>query len=142
MHDLVAGRPRIDLDLEERLQQAALAAMDEGLVAVAHDCAEDGLAVALAEMCLAGDVGLDASGLEIGGRVDGALFGEAPSRILVAVPASSGQRLAEIAASRDVPVVHIGRLGGRRFVLGAHIDLALTELAHAYGGGLERALGG
>jgi len=142
MHDLVAGRPRIDLDLEARLQQAALAAMDEGLVAAAHDCAEGGLAVALAELCLAADVGLDASGLELAGRVDAALFGEAPSRLVVAVAASAGQRLAEIAAAHDVPIVRIGTLGGRRLALGGQVDLPLAEVAQAYGGGLERALGG
>jgi phosphoribosylformylglycinamidine synthase len=142
MHDLVAGRPRIDLDFEERLQRAALAAMDEGLVAAAHDCAEGGLAVTLAEMCLAADVGLDAAGLELGGRADAALFGEAPSRIVVAAPASARPRLAEIAAAHDVPIAHIGRLGGQRFAVGRHIDLPLAELARAYGGGLERALGG
>jgi phosphoribosylformylglycinamidine synthase len=142
MHDLVAGRPRIDLDFDERLQRAALAAMDEGLVAAAHDCAEGGLAVTLAEMCLAADVGLDAAGLELGGRADAALFGEAPSRIVVAAPASARPRLAEIAAAHDVPIAHIGRLGGQRFAVGRHIDLPLAELARAYGGGLERALGG
>jgi phosphoribosylformylglycinamidine synthase len=142
MHDLVAGRPRIDLDLEARLQQAALAAMDEGLVAAAHDCAEGGLAVALAELCLAADAGLDASGLELAGRMDAALFGEAPSRLVVAVAASAGQRLAEIAAAHDVPLVRIGSLGGRRLALGGQVDLPLAELAQAYGGGLERALGG
>ena len=142
MHDLVAGRPHIDLDLEARLQQAALAAMDEGLVAAAHDCAEGGLAVALAELCLAADVGPDGSGLELAGRVDAALFGEAPSRLVVAVAASAGQRLAEIAAAHDVPIVRIGTLGGRRLALGGQVDLPLAEVAQAYGGGLERALGG
>jgi len=116
--------------------------MDEGLVAAAHDCAEGGLAVALAEICLAADVGLDASGLELGGRVDAALFGEAPSRILVAAPTSAGQRLAAVASAHDVPVVRVGRLSGQRFVLGRYIDLPLTELARAYGGGLEQALSG
>ena len=140
MHNLVAGRPRIDLDLEARVQKAALAAMDEGLVAAAQDCAEGGLAVALAEMCLAAGVGLDASDLRFGGRVDAALFGEAPSRIVAAVPALARQRLAEIAAAHDVPITYIGRLGGQRFVLGGHIDLPLAELVTAYGGGLEQAL--
>jgi phosphoribosylformylglycinamidine synthase len=142
MHDVVAGRPGIDLELEERLQRAALAAMDEGLVAAAHDCAEGGLAVALAEVCLAANVGLDASGLELGGRADAALFGEGASRIVLTAPAAARQRLAEIAADHDVPIAAIGRLGGARLVLGSHIDLPLAELARAYGGGLERALGG
>ena len=142
MHDVVAGRPRIDLDLEVRLQRAVLAAMDKGLVAAAHDCAEGGLAVALAEMCLAADAGFEASGLELGGRMDAALFGEAPSRIVVTAPPSAGDKLAEIASAHDVPIARIGRLGGRRLVLGRQIDLTLAELVQAHGGGLERALSG
>jgi phosphoribosylformylglycinamidine synthase II len=142
MHDVVAGRPRIDLDLEVRLQQAVLAAMDGGLVAAAHDCAEGGLAVALAEMCLAADAGLEASGLELAGRMDAALFGEAPSRIVVTAPPSAGDKLAEIASARGVPIARIGRMGGRRLVLGRHIDLTLAALVQAHGGGLERALSG
>jgi phosphoribosylformylglycinamidine synthase len=142
MHDTVAGRPGIDLELEERLQRAALAATDEGLVAAAHDCAEGGLAVALAEMCFAAGVGLDARDARFDGRIDAALFGEAPSRIVLAVPVGSRQRLAQIAHDHDVPLVAIGRLGGQGFILGRHIDLPLTELARAHGGGLERALGG
>jgi hypothetical protein len=87
-------------------------------------------------------VGLDAPALELDGRTDAALFGEAPSRIVVAAPDSARQRLTEIATAHDVPIVHIGRLGGPRFMLGHHIDLPLAELAQAYGGGLERALSG
>jgi phosphoribosylformylglycinamidine synthase len=142
MHDVVAGRPHIDLDLEVRLQQALLGAMDRGLVAAAHDCAEGGLAVALAEMCLAADVGLEASELELDGRMDAALFGEAPSRIVVTVPPSAADKLSEIAAAHDVPIARIGRLSGRRLTVGRHVDLTLAELLQAHRGGLERALAG
>ncbi|MGQ9572986.1 MAG: AIR synthase-related protein, partial [Dehalococcoidia bacterium] len=139
-HGLVAGRPTIDLDLEVRVQRMALAAIREGLATACHDCAEGGLAVALAEMCVASGLGLDASGIEIGGRLDAALFGEGQSRIVVAVPLEAQQRLAQLAAAHDVPIAHIGRVAGQRLVLGRSIDLPLTHLAAAYQGGLERAL--
>jgi phosphoribosylformylglycinamidine synthase II len=140
-HGLVAGRPSIDLDLEVRVQSAALAAIREGLATACHDCAEGGLAVALAEMCIGGGLGLDASGIEVGGRLDAALFGEGRSRIVMAVAPGAGQRLAEVAAAHEVAIAHIGRVTGERLVLGRYIDLAVAELAAAYGGGLERALG-
>lgn len=140
-HGLVAGRPSIDLDLEVRVQRAALAAIGEGLTTACHDCSEGGLAVALAEMCIGGGLGLDASGLDLTGRLDAGLFGEEQSRIVMAVGPEAGQRLAEMAAAHDVPIAHIGRVGGERLVLGRYIDLPLAELAAAYQGGLERALG-
>ena len=93
-------------------------------------------------MCLAADAGLEASGLELAGRMDAALFGEAPSRIVVTAPPSAGDKLAEIASAHDVSIARIGRMGGRRLVLGRHIDLTLAELVQAHSGGLERALSG
>jgi len=139
-HGLVAGRPSIDLDLEVRVQRAALAAIGEGLATACHDCSEGGLAVALAEMCIGGGLGLDASGVKTGGRVDAALFGEGQSRMVMAVAAEAGERLAEVAAAHDVPIAHIGRVAGKRLVLGRYIDLSVAELAAAYGGGVERVL--
>jgi phosphoribosylformylglycinamidine synthase II len=141
VHGLVAGRPSIDLDLEVRLQQAALAAIGEGLARACHDCSEGGLAVALAEMCIGGRLGLDASDIKMGGRLDAALFGEGQSRIVMAVAPEAGKRLAEVAAAHDVPIARIGRVAGQRLVLGRYVDLAVAELAAAYGGGVERALG-
>ena len=140
-HGLVAGRPAIDLDREVGVQRAALAAIGEGLATACHDCSEGGLAVALAEMCIAGGLGLDASGLNFAGRLDAALFGEGQSRIVMAVAPEARQRLVEVAAAHDVPIAYIGRVAGQRLLLGRYIDLALAELAAAYGGGVERALG-
>jgi phosphoribosylformylglycinamidine synthase len=139
-HGLVAGRPSIDLDREVRVQRAALAAIGEGLATACHDSSEGGLAVALAEMCIGGGLGLDASATEIRGRLDAALFGEGQSRIVMAVAPEARQRLAEVATAHDVPIAYVGRVAGQRLVLGRYIDLPLTELAAAYGGGLERGL--
>jgi phosphoribosylformylglycinamidine synthase len=139
-HGLVAGRPSLDLDREVRVQRVALAAIGEDLATACHDCSEGGLAVALAEMCIAGGLGLDASGTKMGGRLDAALFGEGQSRIVMAVAPEARQRLAEVAAAHDVPIAYIGRVAGQRLLLGRYIDLPLAELAAAYKGGLERAL--
>ena len=83
VHGLVAGRPVIDLGLEVRVQRACLEAIRRGLLRSAHDCSNGGLAVAMAESCIACGKGLDAAGLDFGGRLDAALFGEAASRIVV-----------------------------------------------------------
>ena len=139
-HGLVAGRPSIDLDREVGVQRVALAAIGEGLATACHDCAEGGLAVALAEMCIAGGLGLDASGLNLSGRLDAALFGEGQSRIVMAVAPEARKRLAEVAAAHDVSIAYIGRVAGQRLLLGRYIDLPLAELASAYEGGVERGL--
>src|SRR5436305_885772 len=43
--------PRLDLERERKVQEATLRAAEEGLLQSAHDCADGGLAVALAESC-------------------------------------------------------------------------------------------
>ncbi|MCH7998124.1 MAG: phosphoribosylformylglycinamidine synthase subunit PurL [Chloroflexi bacterium] len=140
-HDLVGGRLEIDLDLEARVQRTALAAIRQGVANACHDCSDGGLAVALAEMCLAGGLGLDASAAPDVQRLDAALFGEAQSRILVAVPADKREELLTIAQGMNVPFAYVGRVDGDRLRLWS-VDLPLTELRDAYEGGLERALEG
>src|SRR6059036_200647 len=76
--------PVLNLEREAALQRVVLQAVEQGLVRSAHDCAEGGVAVALAESCLSATNGplgaeivLDRHGL----RRDSLLFGESQSRI-------------------------------------------------------------
>ncbi|MFQ5879415.1 MAG: AIR synthase-related protein, partial [Dehalococcoidia bacterium] len=142
VHGLAAGRPHIDLDTEVRTQQACLAAIAEGLLSSCHDCADGGLAVALAEACIASGLGLDASGLRISGRLDAALFGEAQSRFVVSCRSEAGRRLETLAEAHDIPIAYLGQVKGRRLVIGPYIDATVTELRRVYEGGLPAALQG
>lgn len=75
--------PEIDLEVEARRQRQLLAAIRAGVVASAHDIAEGGLAVALAE-CVMGASGLGAK-VTVGGDLVSELFGETQSRFVVSV---------------------------------------------------------
>ncbi|MBE9127457.1 MULTISPECIES: phosphoribosylformylglycinamidine synthase subunit PurL [unclassified Coleofasciculus] len=97
VHGLVAGKPPcVDFDLERRVQTVCREGIRQGWVRSAHDCAEGGIAVALAECCIAGgqgaDINLGLTDVETlpttslqGWRWDEILFGESASRILVSV---------------------------------------------------------
>ena len=155
-HGIVGGRLSLDLHLEERVQRATLAAIRQGVVNAAHDCSDGGLAVALAEMCLASadpnlsrgsgfnltsqGLGLDASTAPTGRRLDAALFGEAQSRIVVAVRPGDRDRLLAITGGLSVPAVFLGRVtADPRLRLGP-LAATLAEVRGAYENGLERAL--
>jgi phosphoribosylformylglycinamidine synthase len=138
-HAMVAGRPYIDLEFEARAQHLVLAAHARGLLTAAHDCADGGVAVALAECSIASNLGLDASAAALGARLDAALFGEAQSRFVVAT--RDVEALRALAAQTDVPVTVLGAAGGDRLRLGP-IDVAVDALREAYEGGLARILGG
>ena len=146
-HAMVAGKPAIDLDAEARLQRLLVALAQERLLRSAHDCADGGLAVALAESTVLGGVGFaGAPGSADGpgwpsGRWDAALFGESPSRAVVTCAEQDAPRIEAAAHAEGVPCVRLGATGGDRFAIPGLVDEPLADLAAAYFGGLESALG-
>jgi phosphoribosylformylglycinamidine synthase len=143
VHGRVAGRPTIDLEREVALQGLVRALIGEGLLRSAHDCAEGGVAVALAESAFGGDIGIhcDEGWLAGDDRADIALFGEAQSRIVVSVPPHAAETVAARAAAATVPCVPLGEVGGDRLVIGPlDVDLAMARVA--WTDGLARALAG
>jgi phosphoribosylformylglycinamidine synthase subunit PurL len=114
IHGTVAGdAPSLDLEAERKLQKAVLTAIHEGIVTAAHDVAEGGLAVALAEMAVNGKPG--ARGFQATvfvnegeGRIDGHLFGESQSRIILTVNRDNVLRLRAICIENGVPHRLIG----------------------------------
>ena len=135
----VAGRPSIDMAFEKRLQECLLSAINEGLVNSAHDCSDGGLAIALAESCVTGDIGFEGN-WEIEGRLDAALFGEGQSRVVISVESANLEQLQQLAAKHKVPLQKLGTTEGKRFVVNGIIDLPLEDLADAWRHGLERAI--
>src|SRR5205814_5439766 len=105
-HQVRGGVPWIDLESERRLVRAVVAAAREGLLRSAHDVAEGGLAVALAECCITSEsgphLGAHVDELEGGIRADALLFGESHGRIIVSVRRRHLTRLREIARREDV----------------------------------------
>ena len=134
VHELVAGRPSIALELEAAVQKACRRAIREGVIKSAHDCSDGGLAVALAESCIPGGVGFQGS-FSTSGRWDAALFGEAQSRIVVSLGQSELVSLADICEAEGVPTVKLGLARGDRFSLEGLLDLPLADIESAWRGG-------
>jgi phosphoribosylformylglycinamidine synthase len=119
MFDRVAGRPpAIDLARERALQQLIVALVRARLVQSAHDCADGGLAVTLAECTFdSGGIGVTASldgsdGVPMAFRAAATLFGESASRIVVSVDPASVDEVMRRAAASGVPSRVLGRTGG------------------------------
>ena len=101
--------------------------------------------MALAECAILGGVGvaLDASVLsDAGERWDAALFGEAQSRIVVALAPDNAAALEALAAEEDVPVVVLGRTQGDRVTVPGLVDLPVSALDDAWRSGLGQATAG
>jgi phosphoribosylformylglycinamidine synthase subunit PurL len=87
VHNTVAGKPPVvDFELEKRVQAACRQGIRQGWIQSAHDLAEGGLAVALAEACIGNNLGATVHiPVSESQRLDEILFGEVASQILVSV---------------------------------------------------------
>lgn len=135
---LVGEAPFLSLDEEIRLQRVLIAAIRSGEVVAAHDCAEGGLLVALAEMTFANGIGATVTVPFEHHAAN--LFGEAQSRVLVAVPTASVDAVERRCAADGVPVVRLGVTGGDRLVVEGLVDSAVAELGDVYEGALPAIL--
>ena len=98
---------RLDIDAVRAALAAVREAVRGGALSSAHDIAEGGLAVALAECCLAGGVGARRGAGDLSTRDGEALFGEGPGGFVVSGPADALDRLAE-----ETDVLRLGTVGG------------------------------
>ena len=148
VHGLVRGQPpALDLERERALQRLVAGAAADALIESAHDCAEGGLAVTLAECCFqSGGVGVEAAVPGPSGGADlalaAALFGESASRAVVSVAAGREAELLARAAEAGVGARPIGRTGGDRCTLAVGgtvvIDASVAELERVWERGLAR----
>ena len=127
IHGREAGRPvPLDAMREQAVQRTLRRLIREGLAVAAHDCSEGGVAVALAESCIAGGTGAHVRLPEP--PTAAALFGEAPSRAIVAVPSHRVAAALAVAREEGAPACVIGETGGERLVIEGAIDLPVAQL--------------
>ena len=128
--EVVAGPlPAVDLGEVKALHAAIRQAVRSGALHSAHDVAEGGVAVALAESCIASGLGASVSGL----TSEAELFGEGPGAFLVSGPASA---LAAFGAAGRV----IGTVGGDAVEIEGVLNVPLDELDRAFTYGLADLL--
>jgi phosphoribosylformylglycinamidine synthase len=112
----LAGRaPKVDLEQGPRLARAVFEAISAGLVRACHDLSDGGLAAALAEMAIAGGLGLEADLAAVPRADDAAndgvlLFSESPSRYLLEVRPEAADALARL--FDGLPIARIGAVTG------------------------------
>jgi phosphoribosylformylglycinamidine synthase len=117
-HGLKEGPvPRLNLELEIKVQNAVRDLIRQGLVRSAHDCSEGGLAVALAECCFnpGGLIGakVNCSHSPAGPRpaTTEILFNESHSRIVISVSPADADKVTRILGEQGVPHQQIGKTG-------------------------------
>jgi phosphoribosylformylglycinamidine synthase len=126
--------PPVDLAAERRAGELVRRLHARGLIAAAHDLSDGGLALAAAEMALAGGVGVE---IRDSDRLMQAewFFGEDQGRYLLAVEPGRLQDAMDAVLAADVPCEHVGHFGGALVTL-AGSGVPLAELAAAHAGAL------
>jgi phosphoribosylformylglycinamidine synthase len=120
MHGRIAGLPpALDLNREAALQRLLVTGAHAGVIRSAHDCAEGGLAITLAESCFDSGLGVDVEVTGVSSAAAGfdntaTLFGESSSRVVVSVVEERLAELLAMAAAHSVPAARIGTVGGDR----------------------------
>ncbi len=86
IHNQVTGHPpKVDIDLELKVQTVCRHGIRQGWITSAHDAAEGGIAIALAESAIGGNLGATITLPDTHQRYDTLLFGEGGARIIVTV---------------------------------------------------------
>jgi phosphoribosylformylglycinamidine synthase len=128
-HGHLGGRPpAVDLAAERSLAAVLADAAAGGLLTAAHDLSEGGLAVALAECCLAGDLGCEVS---LPGDPFTMLFSESPARVVAEMRPGAEADVAALCARHGVPVTELGTTGGDSLAVAGCFTLPLARLAAA-----------
>lgn len=139
--EMIAGGSIASINLETELavQDACLRAAEEGLLMSAHDCADGGLAVAVAESCFS-NINRPSIGAELdlidSLPINARLYSETPSRIIISFKEDSFRQMQELAAQAGCALTLLGRTGGPDLIIKADgaevINLNLKELETAW----------
>ena len=138
-HRHLGGQPpAVDFGAEVALAEVLVTAGSRGLLASAHDLSDGGLAVALAESCLAGGIGVSVT---LPGDPFVALFSESAARAVVEVRPGAEAEFGLLCAGAGVPAFVIGSTGGDSLAVSGQFEIPLPELAAVHSGPLPALFG-
>jgi phosphoribosylformylglycinamidine synthase subunit PurL len=136
--------PALDIHNEAALQKLMLELIDQRLLESAHDCAEGGLAVALAESAFPKNVGVKVELTSGGLAFEQVLFAETSSRILISCDPNKTVHIKQMAVESGLKADLLGQTQDNRFEIRVDgviaINASVSELKEVWATALERAL--
>ena len=144
IHGFCAGDvPYCDLHEEFRLQQFLCDIASYSLAASAHDVSDGGLAVALAESCMASSVGLgcDVTLPLVNTRFDFIAFGEDQGRVVLSASAGKVAKIKKAAKKHELILSEIGVVTEKNSLnISGRIALGVGKAREIYNGAIEELL--
>jgi phosphoribosylformylglycinamidine synthase len=131
--------PYFDLEKEYALQQSVKELIQKGYINASHDCSDGGLFITLVEMSIPNELGFDiVTDSEI--REDAFLFGEAQSRVVVAVSEEKEDEFIEFMMSQSTPITLLGHVTKGKLVIDDEHYGFIHEVKDIYEHALENIL--
>jgi phosphoribosylformylglycinamidine synthase len=125
--------PPVDLAVEKRNGDFVRAQIQAGHVAACHDLSDGGLALALAEMAMAGGVGATvALPADAGCPAHAWLFGEDQGRYVIAVRPAVIDPVLSAASRAGVPAMRLGVCGGGALTVEGLLSISITDLRRSH----------
>ncbi|MCL2711968.1 MAG: phosphoribosylformylglycinamidine synthase subunit PurL [Methanomassiliicoccaceae archaeon] len=121
--------PDVDPDNLKKLMTKMLKAMDQGLVMSCHDCSDGGFAVAMAEMCIAGNIGASIDLSKIKGTNTVKMYSESNTRWIAEVAKADADKFKKLVGKR---AKLIGKTGGPRLKIKNIADISVKEMKAAW----------
>ncbi|HDO19146.1 MAG TPA: phosphoribosylformylglycinamidine synthase subunit PurL [Thermoplasmatales archaeon] len=110
--------PKPDVKLLKRCIDTLTDLIWNGYIIACHDLSEGGLAIAVAESCIAGDIGarIDINKMKESLREDFKLFSESNTRWIIEVEEGKAEHVEKALSKSDIPFAHIGKTGGKEIL--------------------------
>lgn len=141
---VLGDSPLLNLSAEKSLQALCIALAKERFIASAHDCAEGGFAVAIAEALFGveGHLGATVTLVRPDLRSDFSLFGETQSRIIASVEPAKLDQVLSVAARYKVPVQVIGNVNrSGELRIGKEVQISVKEAEESYRWAIPKRMG-
>ncbi len=134
--------PDVDVGMLRAGLDVVIGGIERSAIVACHDVSDGGLAVALAEMCIGGDIGaeIDLSKMEKL-RSDIRLFSESNSRWVVELRKGREKQLPK---DRKTKVVRLGTVGGPALSIGVSrrlVDIDVNKMAESFNSTIWRLMG-
>ncbi len=130
--------PPVDLDAEKRHGDFVRGLIRSGRLTACHDISDGGLAIALAEMAMAGEIGAEIS---VPAPHHITLFSEDQARYLVTCTPSQAERLLGDAQAADVPAEKLGTVGGGNLTVDEELSISVARLRDRHESWFPRFMG-
>lgn len=124
--------PPVDLAQEKRNGDFIRQLIRSGQVKTVHDCSDGGIALALAEMAMAGGIGAEITAAPEGLPLHAFLFGEDQGRYLIAVDEDAAADILYEAGAVGIPAVTLGVTGGDSLILPGRQAISVKQLKTAH----------